>query len=101
MPNKEKKEQDAKATKELIESLLEKLKPYFDTLMQHGKEERENINKVFNRLLLFLGLIIIAMSILAWKGVISGDALLFLIGTVVGYIMAFMLEMAKKSWFAK
>ena len=53
MPDKAQKGQDAKATKELIESLLEKLKPYFDTFMQHGKEERENINKVFNRLLLF------------------------------------------------
>lgn len=48
-----------------------------------------------------LGGIILLMPYLALKGTISGDSLLFLMGTVVGHIMAFMLEMAKKSWFAK
>jgi len=38
-------------------------------------------------LMLFLGGIVVLMSILTYYGKVSGDALLFLVGTVTGYVV--------------
>ena len=40
-------------------------------------------------LVVFLVAIVIGMSILTWRGSVTGDALLFLVGTIMGYVLLF------------
>ena len=37
----------------------------------------------------FLSIVVIAMSLLTYEGKVSGEALLFLVGAVTGYVFAF------------
>lgn len=80
---------------ELIRGLLERA----DTFIKHAEVESNRVNQVYYSLLIFLAAIVAILAILTYYGKVSGDALLFLVGTIVGYILAFMLEMAKKKWF--
>ena len=49
-------------------------------------------------LLIFLGLVIIAMAVLTYFGKVSGDALLFLVGIIVGYIMNMIQGLLYSPW---
>jgi hypothetical protein len=40
-------------------------------------------------MILFLAVVIAFMSLLTYLGTVSGDALLFLVGTVTGYMISF------------
>ncbi|WP_048161818.1 hypothetical protein [Thermoplasma acidophilum] len=58
---------------------------------------------IYNRkltlpLLIFLGLVIIAMAVLIYFGKVSGDALLFLVGIIVGYIMNMIQGLLNSPW---
>lgn len=46
-------------------------------------------------LALFLGVIVALMSDLTYLGKVSGDALLFLVGTITGYILLFIQRLTK------
>lgn len=81
---------------DLVSSLI----PAFKEYLMHSDKAAQNVNRAFYAMLIFLIVIITFVSWLTYIGKVSGDALLFLIGTVVGYILGFMLELAKKTWFS-
>lgn len=87
-------------TPELVEKLLDNLKDYADKFITFKQKEGEANNKyiltitkhnrnVLYALVIFLGVIIAFMSYLTLIERISGDALLFLVGTVTGYVIVF------------
>ncbi len=39
---------------------------------------------------LLLGGIVLAVSLLAWQGIVTGEAVAFLVGAVVGYLFSFL-----------
>lgn len=101
MEEKKNKETDNKNNEfnpDSIKILLQELKPYAELVKDHLKSQSNSANKVFYILLLFLGAIIVASTLLVFYGKISGDAFMFLVGTVVGYVLGFSLELAKKRW---
>jgi hypothetical protein len=51
-------------------------------------ETKHNRNMVIS-LIVFLSFIVLGMSYLTLSGHVSGDALLFLIGTITGYVLMF------------
>jgi putative flippase GtrA len=57
-------------------------KKYFEAMAKHNK----NMTLI---LVLFLSIIVAVMSYLTLSGHVSGDALLFLIGTITGYVLLF------------
>ena len=80
-------------------SLLRDLLPFADRYLklQEGKQRHEQALeqaqsesswKVLAILIIFLGVIIAVMSWLTFADKVSGDALLFLVGTVAGYVLA-------------
>ena len=87
-------------TPELVEKLLDDLKDYADKFITFKQKEGEANNKyiqtitkhnrnVLYALVIFLGVIIAFMSYLTLSERVSGDALLFLVGTVTGYVIVF------------
>jgi hypothetical protein len=80
-------------------SLFEKLIPFADRYLklkegelQHERElesvQARSAWRVLAILMAFLGAVIALMSWLTFSGKVSGDALLFLVGTAAGYILA-------------
>ncbi len=63
-------------------SKTEAKQKYFEAIAKHNR------NMVI-ALILFLSVIVVGMSYLTVKGYVSGDALLFLIGTITGYVLLF------------
>ena len=53
---------------------------YFESVSTHNR-------RMIYTLIVFLTGIVAFMSILSWYGKVSGDALLFLVGTITGYII--------------
>jgi hypothetical protein len=53
---------------------------YFESVSAHNR-------KMIYVLILFLTGVVAFMSVLTWFGKVSGDALLFLVGTITGYII--------------
>ncbi|RZN15341.1 MAG: hypothetical protein EF812_02735 [Methanosarcinales archaeon] len=87
-------------TPELVEKLLDDLKDYADKFTTYKQKEGETHNKhlltitkhnrnVLYVLIIFLGLIIASMGYLTLSEKVSGDALLFLVGTITGYVIVF------------
>jgi len=85
-------------------SLFETLKPYADKLLQYFKEQAESEHRlaelaarqdwrIATVALVFLGVIVGAMSTLTFYSKVSGDALLFLVGTVTGYIFSLIFKL--------
>lgn len=82
-------------TPEMVEALGKNILPYVDRFLslreselKHDarvvRDESAHQRKTTLALLAFAGVVIIAMSVLTAVGHVSGDALLFLVGTVVG-----------------
>ena len=69
----------------------------------HGEEAEDRYLKVVTKhsviltivLATFLAAIVGLMSFLTYVGKVSGDALLFLVGTVTGYILLFIQRLTK------
>ena len=87
-------------TPALVEKLLDDLKDYADKFIIFKQKEGETNHKyihtitkhnrnVLYALVIFLGVIIAFMSYLTLSERVSGDALLFLVGTVTGYVIVF------------
>ena len=87
-------------TPALVEKLLDDLKDYADKFIIFKQKEGEASHKyihtitkhnrnVLYALVIFLGVIIAFMSYLTITERVSGDALLFLVGTVTGYVIVF------------
>lgn len=90
--------QDKGINPDTIKVLLQELKPYADLFKDHLKNQTESSNRVFYILLGFLGVLIALAAFLVFYSKISGDAFMFLVGTIVGYVLGFSLELAKKRW---
>jgi hypothetical protein len=98
-PEEKKQEQQKVDLIELAKVVAPELKSLIADYFRHREQEGKRVNWVFYSMLAFLILVIGIMAWLTSKGQVSGDALLFLVGTVVGYTMAFMLELARSRWF--
>ena len=61
---------------------VEAKQKYFEAMARHNR------NMVI-ALVVFLSVIVVGMSYLTLNGYVSGDALLFLIGTITGYVLLF------------
>ena len=61
---------------------------YFQQATKHNR------NVLYTMTFFLLG-VIAFMSVLTWVGKVSGDALLFLVGTVVGYLILFIQRLAR------
>ena len=59
----------------------------FNSIKQRDELAGKHNRKLTYALLVFLGLIIAAMTGLTFAGKVTGEALLFLIGIVVGYVI--------------
>jgi hypothetical protein len=86
--------------KSFSEFLAPLIGPFADKVITHIQDTGRRVLYVFIALLLFLAGVVIIVAVLTFYGKVSGDALLFLIGTIVGYILGFSLELAKRSWFS-
>jgi len=87
-------------TREAIKDVEEFIEHLADKYLTYKKDEAEAKKKYFeamakhNRnmvvaLVVFLSVIVLGMSYLTLNGHVSGDALLFLIGTITGYVLLF------------
>jgi len=87
-------------TREAIKDVEEFIEHLADKYLTYKKDEAEAEKKYFeamakhNRnmvivLAVFLSVIVLGMSYLTLNGHVSGDALLFLIGTITGYVLLF------------
>ena len=87
-------------TREAIKDVEDFIEHLADKYLTYKKDEAEAEKKYFeamarhNRnmvivLVVFLSVIVLGMSYLTLKGHVSGDALLFLIGTITGYVLLF------------
>lgn len=64
----------------------ESRRKYFETVSTHNR-------KMIYVLILFLSAVVVFMSALTILGSVSGDALLFLVGTITGYVLLFIQRM--------
>ena len=87
-------------TEEIVREVLDFVKDLANKYLTFKKNEAEAKQKKFeaksrhNRnmvigLVMFLSVIVLGMSYLTLNGKVSGDALLFLIGTITGYVLLF------------
>ncbi len=76
-----------------LASLVDKLIAYKDKEFSANQKYMEATSKhdrpVLYLMIGFLTTVVVAMSVLTYAGRVSGDALLFLAGTVTGYVFAF------------
>lgn len=100
MENLEDKGKQFVWTPELVKEVLRDVNNLADKWITYKQNEAEAENKymlgttkhnrhVLITLVVFLGAIIFFMSYLTLSGRVSGDALLFLVGTVTGYLIIF------------
>jgi len=87
-------QQDAPDISKIIGAVMPLAKEYvdlqkskFDFSVKRGEKEGSHNRKLTLSLLIFLGIVIGIMALLTFLGKVSGDALLFMVGIVVGYIM--------------
>jgi len=87
-------------TPEDVRNLLKELSPYADKFLTHRRQEAQaddrylRLASEFNRtqmkyLAIFLLAIVGLVGFLTFLDKVSGDALLFLAGTVTGYVIVF------------
>ena len=87
-------------TQETVKEVLDFIKDLANKYLTFKKNEAEARQKRFeararhNRnmvigLVVFLSVIVLGMSYLTLNGNVSGDALLFLVGTITGYVLLF------------
>lgn len=86
-------------TPEMVEKILDGVADLADRFLtleegrlkhkvQKSESEAKAAWKVLSILLLFLGIIVALMVWLTFSDKVSGDALLFLTGTIVGYVLS-------------
>ena len=73
-------------------------KSRFDYTVKRDTNAGSHNRKLTLSLLIFLGLVIFAMAFLTYFGKVSGDALLFLVGIVVGYLMNMIQGLLYSPW---
>ena len=83
----------AKNSRELMKAFFGELnntiKIIRDGLVEYGKLKRKMALPSF----IIIGLIVVMLSWLTYVKIISGDALVFLMGTIAGYVYAYLTEL--------
>ena len=75
-----------------------KLNKYFDFTVKRDERAGSHNRKLTSSLLLFLGITIGIIALLTFLDKVSGDALLFLVGIVVGYTMNMIQGLLYSPW---
>jgi len=73
-------------------------KSKFEYTVKRDTNAGSHDRKLTLSLLIFLGLVIFAMALLTYFGKVSGDALLFLVGIVVGYLINMIQGLLYSPW---
>ncbi len=82
----------------LAEKYVDFQKSKFNYTVKRDDRAGSHNRKLTSSLLLFLGIVIGIMSFLTFLGKVSGDALLFLVGIVVGYMMNMIQGLLYSPW---
>ena len=77
------------AVKVFFQELNNTIKIIRNGLVEYGKLKRKMALPSF----IIIGLIVIMLSWLTYVKIISGDALVFLMGTIAGYVYAYLTEL--------
>ena len=82
---------------EILKSLTALINtPAISQYFKHTENQRKTTFRFFISLFLVVVSIILIMSLLTYFGKVSGEALLFLTGTVVGYILGIFQDIVKR-----
>lgn len=82
----------------LAKEYVDLQKSKFDFKVRRDEKASVHNRKLTFSLLIFLGVVIGIVAILALYGKVSGDALLFMIGVVVGYIITMIQGLIYEPW---
>jgi uncharacterized membrane protein len=82
----------------LAKEYVDLQKSKFDYKVKRDERASQHNRKLIFSLLLFLGAIIGISSLLTFYGKVSGDALLFMIGVIVGYIITMIQGLIYEPW---
>jgi hypothetical protein len=73
-------------------------KSKFDFTVKRDERASSHNRKLTTYLLVFMGIVISIMAMLTFLGKVSGDALLFMVGIVVGYLMNMIQGLLYSPW---
>ena len=82
----------------LAKEYVDLQKSKFDFSVKRDERAGSHNRKLTSYLLIFLGAVIGIMAILTFLGKVSGDALLFMVGIVVGYLMNMIQGLLYSPW---
>ena len=82
----------------LAKEYVDLQKSKFEFSVKRDEKAGTHNRKLTLSLLVFLGVVIVAMAVLTFFGKVSGDALLFLVGIIVGYIMTMIQGLLYSPW---
>jgi uncharacterized membrane protein len=82
----------------LAKEYVDLQKSKFDYKVKRDERASHHNRKLIFSLLLFLSVIIGISSLLTFYGKVSGDALLFMIGVIVGYIITMIQGLVYEPW---
>jgi len=82
----------------LVKEYVDLQKSKFDYKVKRDERASQHNRKLTFSLLIFLGVVIGISSLLTFYGKVSGDALLFMIGVIVGYIITMIQGLIYEPW---
>ena len=82
----------------LAKEYVDLQKSKFDFSVKRDERAGSHNRKLTSYLLIFLGAVIGIMAVLTLLGKVSGDALLFMVGIVVGYLMNMIQGLLYSPW---
>ena len=82
----------------LAKEYVDLQKSKFDFTVKRDERAGSHNRKLTSYLLIFLGTVIGIMAVLTFLGKVSGDALLFMVGIVVGYLMNMIQGLLYSPW---
>ena len=96
---------DLSQISELVNAVMPLAKEYvdfqkskFDFTVKRDERASSHNRKLTTYLLVFMGIVILIMAMLTFLGKVSGDALLFMVGIVVGYLMNMIQGLLYSPW---
>ena len=99
------KQQSLEQLSDLVTAVMPLAKEYvdlqkskFDFSVKRDERAGSHNRKLTSYLLVFLGIVIGITAVLTYLGKVSGDALLFMVGIVVGYLMNMIQGLLYSQW---
>ncbi len=99
------KQQGLEQLSDLVTAVMPLAKEYvdlqkskFDFSVKRDERAGSHNRKLTSYLLVFLGIVIGITAVLTYLGKVSGDALLFMVGIVVGYLMNMIQGLLYSPW---